>query len=111
MHLLVSTTQGSHGDEKGTLYLRLGRSPVCARRQMEAVDPVPSGPRDPSLWRVKTGHREGQRQSADSAAQGITGGRDRRSCRLKVEYSLTAFGRTLGKALAPLCEWGTRNSS
>jgi DNA-binding HxlR family transcriptional regulator len=29
----------------------------------------------------------------------------------KVEYSLTAFGRTLGKALAPLCEWGTRNSS
>jgi DNA-binding HxlR family transcriptional regulator len=29
----------------------------------------------------------------------------------KVEYSLTAFGRTLGMALAPLCEWGTRHSS
>jgi DNA-binding HxlR family transcriptional regulator len=28
----------------------------------------------------------------------------------KVEYSLTAFGKTLGKALAPLCEWGTKNS-
>src|ERR1700694_671935 len=28
----------------------------------------------------------------------------------KVEYSLTAFGRTLGKALSPLCEWGTINS-
>jgi DNA-binding HxlR family transcriptional regulator len=28
----------------------------------------------------------------------------------KVEYSLTAFGRTLGKALAPLCEWGTTHS-
>ena len=28
----------------------------------------------------------------------------------KVEYSLTAFGRTLGKALAPLCEWGTKYS-
>src|SRR3984885_7830360 len=28
----------------------------------------------------------------------------------KVEYSLTAFGRTLGMALAPLCEWGTRYS-
>src|SRR5258707_1458774 len=28
----------------------------------------------------------------------------------KVEYSLTAFGRTLGKALAPLCEWGTKFS-
>jgi DNA-binding HxlR family transcriptional regulator len=29
----------------------------------------------------------------------------------KVEYSLTAFGRTLGKALVPLCEWGTKYSS
>ena len=29
----------------------------------------------------------------------------------KVEYSLTGFGRTLGRALAPLCEWGTRYSS
>src|SRR3979409_1292126 len=29
----------------------------------------------------------------------------------KVEYSLTAFGRTLGKALAPLCEWGIKYSS
>ena len=29
----------------------------------------------------------------------------------KVEYSLTAFGRTLGKALAPLCEWGTQYSA
>jgi DNA-binding HxlR family transcriptional regulator len=28
----------------------------------------------------------------------------------KVEYSLTAFGRTLSKALAPLCEWGTKYS-
>jgi DNA-binding HxlR family transcriptional regulator len=28
----------------------------------------------------------------------------------KVDYSLTAFGRTLGKALIPLCEWGTQYS-
>jgi len=28
----------------------------------------------------------------------------------KVEYSVTAFGRALGKALAPLCEWGTKYS-
>jgi DNA-binding HxlR family transcriptional regulator len=28
----------------------------------------------------------------------------------KVEYSLTAFGRTLGKALAPLCAWGNKHS-
>jgi DNA-binding HxlR family transcriptional regulator len=29
----------------------------------------------------------------------------------RVEYSLTTFGRTLGKALAPLCEWGTKYSA
>jgi DNA-binding HxlR family transcriptional regulator len=29
----------------------------------------------------------------------------------KVEYSLTAFGKTLSKALAPLCEWGTKHST
>jgi DNA-binding HxlR family transcriptional regulator len=27
----------------------------------------------------------------------------------KVEYSLTRFGRTLGRALVPLCEWGTKH--
>jgi DNA-binding HxlR family transcriptional regulator len=27
----------------------------------------------------------------------------------KVEYSLTAFGRTLARALAPLCVWGTEH--
>ncbi|MDB5527405.1 MAG: transcriptional regulator [Devosia sp.] len=27
----------------------------------------------------------------------------------KVEYSLTAFGITLAKALAPLCVWGTEH--
>jgi DNA-binding HxlR family transcriptional regulator len=29
----------------------------------------------------------------------------------KVEYSLTVFGRALGKALTPLCEWGIKHSS
>jgi DNA-binding HxlR family transcriptional regulator len=29
----------------------------------------------------------------------------------KVEYSLTALGKTLGKALAPLCDWGTKYST
>jgi DNA-binding HxlR family transcriptional regulator len=27
----------------------------------------------------------------------------------RVEYSLTPFGRTLAKALAPLCVWGTKH--
>jgi DNA-binding HxlR family transcriptional regulator len=29
----------------------------------------------------------------------------------RVEYSRTDFGNTLGKALRPLCEWGTEYSS
>jgi DNA-binding HxlR family transcriptional regulator len=28
----------------------------------------------------------------------------------RVEYSLTAFGLTLAKALVPLCEWGTAHA-
>ena len=27
----------------------------------------------------------------------------------KVEYSITSFGRSLGKSLAPLCTWGNKN--
>jgi DNA-binding HxlR family transcriptional regulator len=27
----------------------------------------------------------------------------------KVEYFITAFGRSLGRSLAPLCAWGERN--
>jgi DNA-binding HxlR family transcriptional regulator len=27
----------------------------------------------------------------------------------KVEYSITPFGRSLGKSLAPLCAWGDKN--
>src|SRR5258708_25963659 len=75
--------QGSHRDDKAYLYLRPGRCPGCARRQMEAVDPLPSGPWHPSLWRVKTGHRGRPPQGSDPAAQGITGGWDHPSARLR----------------------------
>jgi DNA-binding HxlR family transcriptional regulator len=27
----------------------------------------------------------------------------------KVEYSITPFGRELGKSMAPLCAWGDKN--
>src|ERR1700722_3981556 len=79
-------------------------------------DPVPSGPWDPSLWRVKTGGRDRQRQSADPATQGTAGGRHRQPLGLsgdrpKSNIPLTALGRTLAKALAPLCEWGTQYST
>jgi DNA-binding HxlR family transcriptional regulator len=49
-------------------------------------------------------------QLKELQADGIIDRRDYGEIPPKVEYSLTAFGRTLGKALAPLCEWGTKYS-
>jgi DNA-binding HxlR family transcriptional regulator len=49
-------------------------------------------------------------QLKDLQADGIIDRLDYGEIPPKVEYSLTAFGRTLGKALAPLCEWGTKYS-
>ena len=50
-------------------------------------------------------------QLKELQADGIVARLDHGKIPPKVEYSLTAFGRTLGKALAPLCEWGTQYSS
>jgi DNA-binding HxlR family transcriptional regulator len=50
-------------------------------------------------------------QLKELQADGIVDRFDYREIPPKVEYSLTTFGRTLGKALAPLCEWGTTHSS
>jgi DNA-binding HxlR family transcriptional regulator len=49
-------------------------------------------------------------QLKELQADGIINRLDHVAIPPKVEYSLTAFGRTLGKALAPLCEWGTKYS-
>src|ERR1700693_6609503 len=50
-------------------------------------------------------------QLKELQADGIVDRFDYGEIPAKVEDSLTAFGRTLGKALAPLCEWGTAHSS
>src|SRR3984957_19439794 len=49
-------------------------------------------------------------QLKELQADGIIDRRDCAEIPPKVEYSVTTFGRTLGKALAPLCEWGTTYS-
>ena len=49
-------------------------------------------------------------QLKELQADGIIDRRDFGEIPPKVEYSLTDFGRTLGKALVPLCEWGTQYS-
>jgi DNA-binding HxlR family transcriptional regulator len=49
-------------------------------------------------------------QLKELQADGIIARLDYREIPPRVEYSLTAFGRTLGKSLAPLCEWGTKYS-
>jgi DNA-binding HxlR family transcriptional regulator len=50
-------------------------------------------------------------QLKELQGDGIVNRFDYREIPPKVEYSLTTFGRTLGKALAPLCEWGTQYST
>jgi DNA-binding HxlR family transcriptional regulator len=39
-------------------------------------------------------------------ADGIVARKDFREIPPRVEYSLTAFGVSLGRALLPLCDWG-----
>ena len=42
-------------------------------------------------------------------SDGIVIRKDFREVPPRVEYSLTTFGRALGEASRPLCEWGTRH--
>jgi DNA-binding HxlR family transcriptional regulator len=50
-------------------------------------------------------------QLKELQADGIVDRLDFKEIPPKVEYSLTAFGGTLAKALAPLCVWGTEHMS
>jgi DNA-binding HxlR family transcriptional regulator len=50
-------------------------------------------------------------QLKELQADGIIERRDFKEIPPKVEYSLTEFGTTLGKALRPLCAWGTQHMS
>jgi DNA-binding HxlR family transcriptional regulator len=82
---------------------------------MEAVDPIPSGHetrRYGELRRAigKVSDKVLIQQLKDLQADGIINRADFGEIPPRVAYSLTAFGRTLGKALAPLCEWGTKYS-
>ena len=50
-------------------------------------------------------------QLKDLEADGIIDRLDHKEIPPRVDYSLTPFGRTLAKALAPLCAWGTEHMS
>ena len=50
-------------------------------------------------------------QLKDLQADGVIKRHDYKEVPPKVEYSLTTFGTTLARALAPLCVWGTENMS
>ena len=50
-------------------------------------------------------------QLKDLEADGIIDRFDHKEIPPRVDYSLTPFGRTLAKALAPLCVWGTEHLS
>ena len=49
-------------------------------------------------------------QLKELQADGVIDRRDYGEIPPKVEYSLTDFGRTLGQALVPLCDWGAAYS-
>jgi len=48
-------------------------------------------------------------QLKDLTADGIVLRHDYREVPPRVEYEITDFGRTLARALQPLCEWGNAN--
>lgn len=48
-------------------------------------------------------------QLKELQADGVVDRRDHQEIPPKVEYSLTEFGLSLAKALAPLCVWGTEH--
>ncbi len=48
-------------------------------------------------------------QLKELEADGIVDRLDFKEIPPKVEYSLTAFGKTLAEALKPLCAWGTEH--
>ena len=50
-------------------------------------------------------------QLKDLQADGIIDRLDHQEIPPKVEYSLTRFGKTLARALAPLCAWGVEHES
>src|SRR3979411_2310406 len=50
-------------------------------------------------------------QLKELQGDGIIDRLDHKEIPPKVEYSLTHFGRTLARALAPLCSWGTEHES
>ena len=50
-------------------------------------------------------------QLKEMEADGILSRTDHREVPPRVDYAMTAFGRTLATALMPLCSWGDANRS
>jgi DNA-binding HxlR family transcriptional regulator len=54
-------------------------------------------------------HKVLSQQLKELEADGIVKRVDYQEIPPRVDYSLTRFGQTLARALAPLCEWGTEH--
>jgi DNA-binding HxlR family transcriptional regulator len=110
MHLLVSTKLGSIAMTKDTFTCGLD----AALFVLGGLFHLAHGTRRYGELRRAVGSVSDKvlvQQLKELQADGIVDRLDYGEIPPKVEYSLTAFGRTLGKALVPLCEWGTQYST
>src|ERR1700730_9391750 len=116
MHLLVSTKLEDHKEmTKATFSCGLDAAlfVLGGKWKLLILFHLAHGTRRYGELRRAVGSVSGKgliQQTKELQADGIIDRRDYGEIPPKVEYSLTAFGRTLGQALAPLCEWGTTYS-
>jgi DNA-binding HxlR family transcriptional regulator len=116
MHLLVSTKSGSIAMKKDTFTSGLDAALFVLGGKWKPLIlfHLAHGTRRYGELRRAVGSVSDKvlsQQLKELQADGIVDRLDYVEIPPKVEYSLTAFGGTLGKALAPLCEWGTQYST
>src|ERR1700727_2955337 len=113
MHVLVSTKSGSIAMKKDTFTCGLDAALFVLGGKWKPLIlfHLANGARRYGDLRRAVGNVSDKvliQQLKELHADGIIDRVDFGEIPPKVEYSVTNFGRTLGKALIPLCEWGTR---
>src|SRR6266403_3716441 len=117
MHLLVSTNSRNHIEMKKSAFtcgLDAALAVIGGKWKPLILFHLAHGTRRYGELRRAVGGVSDKmlvQQLKELQADGIIDRLDFKEIPPKVEYSLTVFGRTLAKALAPLCVWGTEHMS